>query len=130
MGKTCTGERCFLDDDCDVRNASIVGNRVTATKTAEGVAVYLDGTKLDWDYCNVSGNVGGPEITGFDIADHEGNVAVDPGYTDVTGILADTWDLTLSSDSPLINAGDPAVLDADGTRSDIGAYGGPDGDGW
>ncbi|QOJ28982.1 MAG: hypothetical protein HRU80_08855 [Ignavibacteriales bacterium] len=26
---------------------------------------------------------------------------------------------------PLIDAGDPAILDLDGTRSDIGPYGGP-----
>jgi len=30
-----------------------------------------------------------------------------------------------SEDSPAINAGDPRILDLDGTRSDIGVYGGP-----
>ena len=29
------------------------------------------------------------------------------------------------SDSPLIDAGDPTLLDPDGSPSDIGAYGGP-----
>ncbi|MFT5583504.1 MAG: putative outer membrane repeat protein [Cognaticolwellia sp.] len=45
--------------------------------------------------------------------------------------------IVLSPSSPLIDAGDPALLDADGTRSDIGHHGGPldiladaDGDGW
>lgn len=40
------------------------------------------------------------------------------------------WDLTLDAGSSLIDAGDPSILDADGTTSDIGAYGGPDGNGW
>ncbi|MCK6613155.1 MAG: hypothetical protein L6Q47_02885 [Ignavibacteriaceae bacterium] len=34
-------------------------------------------------------------------------------------------DFRLQKYSPLIDAGDPAILDLDGTRSDIGPYGGP-----
>ena len=34
-------------------------------------------------------------------------------------------DYHLQKYSPLIDAGDPGILDKDGTRSDIGAYGGP-----
>ncbi len=40
------------------------------------------------------------------------------------------WDLHLALDSPLIDAGDPAVLDPDGSRSDIGIYGGPGAASW
>ncbi len=36
-------------------------------------------------------------------------------------------DYHLQSFSPLIDAGDPDILDVDGTRSDIGVYGGPGG---
>lgn len=39
-------------------------------------------------------------------------------------------DLHLALGSPLVNAGDPALLDADGSRSDIGHHGGPGGDLW
>ena len=39
----------------------------------------------------------------------------------------DSGDFRLQAYSPLIDAGDPNILDADGTRSDIGAYGGPGG---
>ena len=35
------------------------------------------------------------------------------------------WDFRLRRGSPLINAGDPLLLDANGTTSDMGAYGGP-----
>ncbi|RME49773.1 MAG: hypothetical protein D6795_11205, partial [Deltaproteobacteria bacterium] len=64
-----------------------------------------------------------PDPTGTD-----GNISVDPRFVDTTGDDPLAWDLHLSSDSPLIDAGDPALLDPDGSRSDIGAYGGPGGD--
>ncbi|RME53032.1 MAG: hypothetical protein D6795_05965, partial [Deltaproteobacteria bacterium] len=57
-----------------------------------------------------------------------GNISVDPRFVDTTGDDPLAWDLHLSSDSPLIDAGDPGILDPDGSRSDIGAYGGPEGD--
>jgi len=40
------------------------------------------------------------------------------------------WDLTLQPTSALIDAGDPAVSDPDGTNSDIGAHGGPGAANW
>jgi len=42
------------------------------------------------------------------------------------GVLPDS-SFFLQQDSPLINAGDPALLDVDGSRSDIGRWGGPGG---
>ena len=36
------------------------------------------------------------------------------------------YDFHLQATSPAIDTGDPTILDADGTRSDMGAYGGPD----
>src|SRR5215813_8063834 len=51
-----------------------------------------------------------------------GNRYEDPGF-----VNAPQENYRLRSDSPLINAGDPdpALHDSDGSRSDIGAYGGP-----
>ncbi len=40
----------------------------------------------------------------------------------------DSLDFHLQMFSPLIDAGDPAILDVDGSRSDIGIYGGPFGE--
>jgi hypothetical protein len=40
----------------------------------------------------------------------------------------DSMDFHLQKYSPLIDAGDPAILDKDGSRSDIGLYGGPYGE--
>lgn len=39
-------------------------------------------------------------------------------------------DLHLALTSPLVNAGDPETFDVDGSRADMGIYGGPDGDAW
>jgi len=57
------------------------------------------------------------------------------GYIDLDTVGMAFVDPMLSSDSnyylqagsPCINAGDPAILDVDGSRSDIGMYGGPGG---
>jgi hypothetical protein len=53
------------------------------------------------------------------------SMTVDPLYTDPS-----SGDFSLSSGSPLIDAGDPDILDADGSVSDVGAYGGPSGASW
>ena len=50
----------------------------------------------------------------------------DPGFVDASPAAAVDRDLQLGSGSPAIDAGDPAILDADGSRSDLGAYGGPE----
>lgn len=49
-----------------------------------------------------------------------GNISTAPLFVDPVG-----GDFTLQVGSPLINTGDPAVLDVNGTRSDIGRFGGP-----
>jgi Periplasmic copper-binding protein (NosD) len=51
------------------------------------------------------------------------NLSVDPMI-----INEDSLDFHLQMFSPLIDAGDPDILDLDGTRSDIGLYGGPFGE--
>ncbi len=54
---------------------------------------------------------------------------MDPGFLsyDEAG-LPSSFHFALSA--PLIDAGDPSLLDVDGSRSDPGIYGGPEGDGW
>ncbi len=64
----------------------------------------------DWSYCvdNSSCSQMDPLPT---------NVSFDPLYCP---------DYTLQTSSRAIHAGNPAILNPDGTRSDMGAYGGPD----
>jgi MYXO-CTERM domain-containing protein len=55
-----------------------------------------------------------------------GSISVDPllANYNLDGDC-DNDDLLPSSSSPLVDAGDPSILDFDGSNSDIGAYGGP-----
>jgi len=55
------------------------------------------------------------------------NLSVDPMIVNEDTTLGDL-DFHLQMFSPLINAGDPNILDVDGSRSDIGLYGGPFGE--
>jgi hypothetical protein len=51
------------------------------------------------------------------------NLSVDPMI-----VSEDSLDFHLQKFSPLIDAGDPNIIDIDGSRSDIGLYGGPFGE--
>ena len=55
------------------------------------------------------------------------NLTVDPMVVNVDTTQGDL-DFHLQMFSPLIDAGDPTILDRDGSRSDIGLYGGPYGE--
>lgn len=59
------------------------------------------------------------------------NLTVEPAFLayDEEGL---PLDLHLAGDSPLVNAGEPDAdyNDVDGSRSDLGIYGGPEGDRW
>lgn len=60
----------------------------------------------------------------FGVSLADGHVrADDPGFVSTDGCDAD---LRLTGGSAFKDAGDPSVLDPDGSRSDIGAFGGPD----
>jgi hypothetical protein len=82
-----------------------------------GLGVSVRGTRPEWRYNDVWGNVeaygGLPDPTGSD-----GNLADDPVF--VAGFQ-------LGPDSPCVDAGDPAGRDADGSRMDLGAFGGAGG---
>ena len=78
------------------------------------------------DYYNMA------DPTGMD-----GNNNIAPQFLDISSPDPLDWDLHLQASSPLVDTGDPTILDPDGSPSDIGAYGGPeagawdlDGDGW
>lgn len=80
-----------------------------------GITVLADNCVINynnlWDNYGDFGNSGHP-------IDSVGNIYRNPMF--VSG-----YDVHLQAFSPLIDAGDPGILDIDGSRSDIGAYGGP-----
>jgi len=95
-----------------------------------GAAVYADDSTSgsstaqygDW-YSNTSDSGGQLSIS----VTANGNLTSDPTFVDYTQDGDCSNDLLmLASGSGLINTGDPSLFDTDGTRSDIGAFGGPD----
>ncbi|MCB9745529.1 MAG: hypothetical protein H6740_23320, partial [Alphaproteobacteria bacterium] len=59
-----------------------------------------------------------------------GNLSVSPDYVDVSSEDPLQWDLSLGARSALIDAGSIVLQDPDGSRSDIGAHGGPGAASW
>lgn len=83
---------------CSLRNSIVRDNSFVQIDSATATSVT---------YCNVQGSFGG---TG-------GNIDADPGF-----VAPAAGDYHLVPGSPCIDAGDFALVDPDGTRSDIGAF--------
>ncbi len=95
--------------------------------TQSGTAVSASGGTLALSYGAWFNNQ--PSDTAGGLSRGAGAVQADPGLLRyIRNPLCSDDDLRLRVGSPLINAGDPAITDPDGTRSDIGAYGGPEAD--
>jgi hypothetical protein len=58
---------------------------------------------------------------------YNGSIDTAYGVIHVDPMFVDSTNFHLQAFSPLIDAGDPAILDVDNSRSDIGTYGGPGG---
>lgn len=124
--------------DSNVGVAAWAGASVRVTNslvTHHGAYAFEDAygyEESDWElrYNDVYGNGYGGYSGVADRTGDLGNIASDPRYQSlrVDGVADD--DLHLAAESPAIDAADPAVDDVDGSRGDMGAYGGPEGSGW
>ena len=88
-----------------------------------------DGDVIGVRYTNLFGNATGDGTS--DCSDTSGwtnMLAVNPDYTDTTATDPADWDMSLATGSALIDAGDPSILDTDGSTSDVGSHGGPNAD--
>ncbi|MDP6932731.1 MAG: hypothetical protein QGG40_07430 [Myxococcota bacterium] len=117
-------------------DASRLGSRFRYCNLYDNTDGSLGGTLVAWPMPADSGatddtgdtsttdTAGGRQILGGRM---EASVHLAPGFAAWTNDGDHANDvLVLAADSPLIDAGDPDILDADGSRSDIGAMGGPD----
>lgn len=121
----------FVDNGADfgtahlvVTNGEVVGNIfVRGRGGAAVVGLRGEGATLDLSY-NDTWQVPEPAFA-CDVPLGPGNVRTDPLFRD-----AATGDFRLADRSPCIDAGDPADewRDPDGSRNDLGAFGGPGGD--
>jgi hypothetical protein len=104
-------------------NSSNVKNNIVAYNRVgiRGVSgIKSSDFNLYWQ--NVSNTSGGVLLDSTD-------VLADPMFVnDTIPTYGGAYDYHLQMFSPAIDAGDPNILDVDGTRSDIGAYGGPGGE--
>jgi MYXO-CTERM domain-containing protein len=128
----------FLGNDAAIAGGAIAvrGGELTATNdlfawTGSGDALTADTDSVatvlyDDFYDDRDDPVGGAlEPAALDAS----NLALEPALADWTDDGdCDNDVLTLAVASPLIDAGDPSLLDPDGSRSDIGAFGGPGAD--
>ncbi len=84
------------------------------------VGVWMNGDSLKFPimFNDVWGNIDGQYRDMSDLTGRYGNVSIDPQFLGPS-------DFRLPEDSPLIDNGDTLLTDPDGTRSDIGLFGGP-----
>ena len=104
-----------------LRNSSITNNDGA---TGGGVCA-ADGGEISTAWSNVWGNsenwVGLDDLTGT-----SGLISREPAYISFSRAMPpETWELHLRPTSPLRDAGDSMLTDADGSRADMGAFGGP-----
>ena len=123
----------------NVVNTTFANNTITATSGYANIyySTYSQSSSsvgtFDMAYSNTYNNTGLTDDfawSGGATATYtgtNGNIAADPMYSDTSSTDSVDWDLALSSSSTLIDAGDPSILDVDGSTSDIGAFGGPGG---
>ena len=118
------GAHLYLDSS----SVSFVNNLAMYGKDGGGLHAIDQNSVTDSDfyYNSVYENTGG-DTTGFigNLFTQTGNIGLEPlvyAYS-LDGIYPND-NLHLQLISPLRDQGDPTLLDVDGTRSDIGAYGG------
>lgn len=102
--------------NCDLRNNISYGNNFFGIIGANESA--FTNLKYNLSFGNTVANWNEPSGGQFPNWPPATNLTVDPKFVSTT-------DYHLQAGSPAINAGDPSILDPDGSRSDIGAYGGP-----
>ncbi|MCO4773197.1 MAG: hypothetical protein KDA24_24400 [Deltaproteobacteria bacterium] len=111
-------------------------NNVIAGGTGVGVRIVGAGAGATFEYNNVWDFTDGayyddPNVAGDGVlTGTDGNIEVNPLFVTATADFVWNDDLTLQTTSLLIDGGDPSALenDADGSRNDMGAFGGPDAD--
>ncbi|MGE0870123.1 MAG: right-handed parallel beta-helix repeat-containing protein [Kofleriaceae bacterium] len=125
VGNTCTsgcGIYAITDTAIDLDDSTFSEN----VPSGAGGAIELEaGSTVTIGYSNFFGNGASPFSGMPSPIGANGNLGVDPKFIDDVGADPGAWNLKLGPTSQLRNAGDPSVLDLDGSRSDIGAFGGP-----
>ncbi len=101
----------------------IIKNNIFANT---GNGIYSYGNPGDVDY-NMMYNIPGTLYHNLPAGAHD--TIADPMFVNDTAVvLGGTYNYRLQKFSPAIDRGDPNILDVDGSRSDLGMFGGPFGE--
>ncbi len=106
-------------------NVIVAGNSASA-----GGGIYRDDGTLDLLHVDLWGNTPDDSVNLPFTPGLYGNVSIDPELISTADPDPTLWDLHLSVNSPLIDAGSPWMVDPDGGPSDPGIYGGPTAPHW
>jgi hypothetical protein len=104
-----------------ISNSTIAGNAIgIRTSTLDDVISLKN--SIVWSPILSEGTMSATYSCNTVSLDGTGNISSNPRFNDT-----DNGDYTLQWGSPCIDAGDPSILDPDGTRLDIGAFAFPHG---
>ena len=119
VGNYPYGIGCALGASPIIKNNVVVNNGV-------GLSSHFAGTVPALSYNDIYNNTSGNFDSGYGgvASPGPGDISSDPRFD-----LLSFSRFALAAGSPCLNAGDPAPIynDADGSRNDMGAYGGPSG---
>ena len=104
-----------------VGGSAEVSNTILSGNDGDTFVVVEDDGTIDFSW-NAFWDNDGTFFGADDPVGDGGNMLSDPEYIDAAG-----GDFHLSTGSDCIDAGDPDLSDVNGTRADLGAYGGPHG---
>lgn len=105
-------------------HSELSGNVLTGGACADTRLVYSARSGAHYKRANVWDNTVDHLWDNGSAVTHEDLTELDPTYVDVSASDPLDWDLHPDTGSPLIDAGNPAQTDPDGSAADIGAYGG------
>ncbi len=124
---------------CDRSFCTIINNTITENVAAYGGGIFFEGgsvrivNNIVWEndddlysgWFSPSSRPDHSNVGDGDFRGVNGNISADPLFVD-----PENGDFSLKSDSPCLNTGnpDPMYHDPDGSRNDMGAYGGPKAD--
>lgn len=127
---TVTG---IVDGDTEVRGSGFAQWSSTVPDVFDNIlymnhgnGAYAEEVTDGFTYNDVFGN--DENYGGIQDGTGTGNLSVDPKFKSATDDgNPENDDYTLTGGSGCIDAGDPALTDPDGSRADLGVYGGPEG---